>query len=270
MINHSGTTFVHRAVEETGADAAEVTRAYSVVREVFGLPALWAEIEALDTIVETDAQYAGYQEIRRLVDRSTRWLVDVRFPITDIAAEVERFGPTLRELGPRVTGLLRGAELGNLYAEVDRLVALGLPRPLALRLGELLNTFLLLDVVEIANASEHSAAEIAELHFALSAEFSVDDLLTAVTRLPRDDRWSTLARAAVRHDVYAALSAITSAVLRSTDPTRSGEARMASWIAANAERVERTRSTVHAALSRDVIDLATLSVALRVMRGLPG
>ncbi|HJQ42005.1 MAG TPA: NAD-glutamate dehydrogenase, partial [Jatrophihabitantaceae bacterium] len=270
MINRGGTTFVHRAAEESGADPAMITRAYAVVREVFGLPALWAEIEALDNVVPTDAQHAGYQEIRRLIDRATRWLVDVRFPIADIAAEIARFEPTVREMGPRITALLRGAERENLQSEVDRLITLGLAPDLALRLGELLNAFLLLDVVEIANASEHSAAEIAELHFALSAAFSVDDLLTAITQLPRDDRWSTLARAAVRHDVYAALSAITSAVLRSTDDSQSGEERMAAWIAGNAERVERARSTVQAALERDVIDLATLSVALRVMRSLPG
>jgi len=220
--------------------------------------------------VPTDAQHAGYQEIRRLIDRATRWLVDVRFPLTDVAAEIARFEPTIATMSSRITGLLHGVELSNLYAEVDRLVGLGLPRELALRLGELLNAFLLLDVVEIANASEHSAQEIAELHFALSAQFSVDDLLTAITLLPRDDRWSTLARAAVRHDVYAALSSITSAVLRSTDDTLTGEERIAAWVQANAERVERARATVQAALSREVVDLATLSVALRVMRGLPG
>ena len=104
----------------------------------------------------------------------------------------------------------------------------------------------------------------------MSAAFNVDNLLTAITRLPRDDRWSVLARAAVRHDVYAALSAITSAVLRSTDDALSGEERMAAWMSANAERVERARNTVDEALARDVVDLATLSVALRVMRGLPG
>jgi glutamate dehydrogenase len=270
MINHSGTTFVHRAIEETGADIAQITRAYAVAREVFGLAGLWADIEALDNVVPTDAQHAGYQEIRRLIDRATRWLVDVRFPITDVAAEIERFASTVREIGPRLTGLLRGKELDNLYTEVDRLVAMGLPRELALRLGELLNAFLLLDVVEIANASEHSPAEIAELHFALSEQFSVDELLTAITHLPRDDRWSTLARAAVRHDVYAALSSITSAVLRTTDDSLSGEERMATWMSANAERVERARGTVREALDRDTVDLATLSVALRVMRGLPG
>jgi len=270
MINRSGTTFVHRAIEETGADTAEITRAYGIVREVFGLPALWADIEALDNVVPTDAQHAGYQEIRRLIDRATRWLVDVRFPLTDVAAEIARFGPTVASMTSHITGLLRGVELANLYTEVDRLVGLGLPRELALRLGELLNAFLLLDVVEIATGSEHSAQEIAELHFALSAQFSVDDLLTAITLLPRDDRWSTLARAAVRHDVYAALSSITSAVLKSTEDSLPGEQRIAAWIHANAERVERARSTVRAALDREVVDLATLSVALRVMRGLPG
>jgi len=269
MINRSGTTFVHRAIEETGADIAQVTRAYSIAREVFGLPVLWADIEALDNVVPTAAQHSGYQEIRRLIDRATRWLVDVRFPLADVAAEIERFGPTVRAMSSRITGLLRGAELANLYAEVDRLVGIGLPRELALRLGELLNAFLLLDVVEIANASEHSAEQIAELHFSLSAQFSVDNLLTAITLLPRDDRWSTLARAAVRHDVYAALSAITSAVLRSTPDTLSGEDRITAWMQTNAERVERVRSTVQAALSREVVDLATLSGALRVMRGLP-
>ena len=97
-------------------------------------------------------------------------------------------------------------------------------------------------MVEIANASEHSAGEIADLHFTLSAKFSVDDLLTAITRLPRDDRWSTLARAAVRHDVYAALSSITTAVLRSTSDEASADERTAIWMHANAERVERARA----------------------------
>jgi glutamate dehydrogenase len=240
-----------------------------VVREVFRLSALWTEIESLDNKVPVSAQHAAYQEIRRLIDRATRWFVDVRFPITDVAAEIERFAPTLRELGPRITDLVRGAELADIRDETARLTDLGLPRDLSLRLAELLSTFLLLDVVEIANASEHSAAEIAELHFALSDQFYVDEMLTAITKLPRDDRWTTLARAAVRHDVYAALSAITTAVLRSTDDTLSADERVAAWTAETTERVERARSTVRSALDRDAVDLATLSVALRVMRSLP-
>jgi glutamate dehydrogenase len=270
MINRSGTTFVHRAIEETGADVTQITRAYSVVREAFDLEPIWASIEALDNAVPIVAQHRCYQEVRRLIDRATRWLVDVRFPIGDVAAEIERFAPTLRELGPQIAQLIRGAELADIDADAERMTALGLPPALARRLAELLSVFLLLDVVEIANASEHSPTEIAQLHFALSDQFYVDEMLTAITGLPRDDRWSVLARAAVRHDVYAALSAITTAVLRNTDDSLSADERMASWIAGNSERVDRARTTVRAALDRETVDLATLSVALRVMRGLPG
>jgi glutamate dehydrogenase len=196
-------------------------------------------------------------------------MVDVRFPISDVAAEIERFGATVARLSPQVPDLLRGREKENLYAEVDRLTGHGLPRELAMRISCLLTSFLLLDVVEIAVANDLPPEEVAELHFALSEQLSVDDILYAVTSLPRDDRWSALARAAMRHDVYAALAAITTSVLKGTDQSLPADRRMAEWAARNPERVQRARSTFAEALSRDTIDLATLSVALRVMRGLP-
>ncbi|MFL6161874.1 MAG: NAD-glutamate dehydrogenase [Jatrophihabitantaceae bacterium] len=269
MVNHCGITFVFRAQEETGVDVAQVSRAYAVVREVFSLDALWSDLEALDTQVPTAAQHVGYREIRRTIDRAVRWLVDVRFPISEVAAEIERFKPTIGLLAPKVPDLLRGRERENFYADIDRLIGHGLPRDLAMRITRLLSSFLLLDVVEIATANDGDPAEIADLHFALSEQLSVDDILTAVTNLPRDDRWSALARAAMRHDVYAALAAITGSVCKNTDPSLLATERMAQWAQQNPERVERARSTFAEALSRDTVDLATLSVALRVMRSLP-
>ena len=44
---------------------------------------------------------------------------------------------------------------------------------------------------------------------------------------------------------------------------------MAHWAKENPERLDRARTTFSEALSRDPVDLATLSVALRVMRSLP-
>ncbi len=268
MINRSGTTFVHRAIEESGVDLGQVARAYSVVRRVFGLPELWAAIAALDNQVPTAAQHAGYQEIRRLVDRATRWLVDVRFPITDVAAEIARFEPVVSRLGSNCPDLMRGAERETLFDDAERLIGLGLPRELAVRLAELLSAFLLLDVVEIARATDRDPYDVAKVHYAVSERLSVDNLLTKVTGLPRDDRWSTLARSAVRHDVYAALSAITTAVLTTTDNTLGVDERIDAWADDNFERVQRARATVRDALARDTPDLATISVVLRVLRGL--
>ncbi len=269
LVNRAGTTFAFRAVEETGADAAQVALAYTITREVFDLESNWRDIEALDNQIPTVAQDAAYFDIRRLADRATRWLIDVRYPIGDVAAEIERFRPAIRDLSPRVPAMLRGDERLALDADVQRLVGPGLPKELALRVATLLSAYLLLDVVEIAAGCGRPAEEVAQLHFTVSERFSVDRMLTAITALPRVDRWSALARAALRHDVYAALAAITTAVLRTTASDRPAEERLYAWEAANAERVARARNTVAEALSRETCDLATLSVALRVMRGLP-
>ncbi len=129
--------------------------------------------------------------------------------------------------------LMRGAERQTLFDDADNLVELGLPRELALRLAELLSAFLLLDVVEIAEATGYDPHGVAELHYAVSERLSIDELLTRVTALPRDDRWSTLARSAARHDVYAALSAITTAILRSTDDALGADQRIDAWVEQN-------------------------------------
>jgi glutamate dehydrogenase len=165
---------------------------------------------------------------------------------------------------------LCGIERTALEADTDALVAVGLPRELSARISRLLSAFLLLDVVEIANAKQQPPDEVAALHFALSNRFSVNEVLTRITALPRDDRWSALARAALRHDVYAALNAITSAVLNETEAKQLAQKRIAIWEHMHMARVERASRTLADALGRDRVDLATLSVALRVMRSLAG
>jgi glutamate dehydrogenase len=269
MVNRAGTTFAFRAQEESGVDYAQIARAYSIVREVFDLVGLWDAIKALDNQVPTSAQHIAYREIHRLIDRATRWFIDLRFPISDVAGEIDRFGPAVAELAPTVAGMLGSDERSNLLAETDRLVAVGLPRELGARIANLLDVFQLLDVVEIAAASDRPAREVAELHFGLSERYRVVEVLNQITLLPRDDRWSALARAALRHDLYAALSEITKAVLRATSSALSVDKRIGEWEDLNAERVSRARATVNEALGCETIDLATLSVALRVLRGLP-
>ena len=48
LVNRMGPTFVPRAQEDTGAEPAQIARAYTAAREIFGMRELWAQIEALD------------------------------------------------------------------------------------------------------------------------------------------------------------------------------------------------------------------------------
>ena len=268
LVNHAGMTFVFRAQEETGASPLEIVKAYTVVREVFCLDDYWDEIRALDNRLPTDVQSMLYLEGRRLVDRCTRWLVQARRASIDVRAEVEHFSGDVQALVPEVSKLLIGAERERLEMRAAEFSGLGVPDDLAHRAAGLLDTFSLLDVVEIATAEKLPADEVAAVYFATSERIEVDRMLTRITLLPRDDRWTALARSALRYDLYAALAGLTSNVLTSTSSDADPHARIAAWEAANSEGVVRAQATLGEIISSDTFDLATLSVALRTIRTL--
>jgi glutamate dehydrogenase len=268
LVNRGGMTFVFRLQEETGASHVEAVRAYTVVREVFRLGDFWDAIEALDNQLPTSVQSMLYLEARRLLDRSTRWLVQQRRASIDVAAEVEHFRAALDELVPQVPTLLVGTERERLLLRSAEFTGLGVPDALAERAAALLDTFSLLDVVEIAAAEKVPVAEVAGVYFAISERIEVDRMLTRITGLPRDDRWSALARSALRYDLYAALAGLTQNVLTSTSSTDSPKERIDAWEQQNAEGVTRAEATLAEIVSLDTFDLATLSVALRTIRTL--
>ena len=93
-----------------------------------------------------------------------------------------------------------------------------------------------------------------------------DGLLTAVSELPRNDRWHALARLAIRDDIYASLRSLCFDVIAVGEPNESGEEKIAEWEHLSASRVERARRTLTEIYDSGAKDLATLSVAARQIR----
>jgi glutamate dehydrogenase len=266
-VNRGGTSFVYRAEEETGATATDILRAFSIVCRVFGIDELWAAVEDLDNRVPTKAQTAAYLEIRRLLDRATRWLVFNRRTPLDVEREVERLRRPVMELLPRLEGFFQGREREALNGSVQSMVELGLPEEVASWTTRVLYGFGLLDVVSAAESTGRDVTEVAEVYYVLSERFRVDDLLTKITDLPRNDRWQTLARMALRYDLYAALAALTTEVLASYDGEVEAEERVRRWEADNAQTIGRARQAI-SEFDESRADLAALSVLLRQIRTL--
>jgi glutamate dehydrogenase len=267
IVNRGGITFVYRAQEESSADPAAVARAYAVAREVFGLEDVWAAVEALDNQVPTAAQSALLLEARRLLDRGTRWFLQNRSGTIDVAAEIARFKDGVMQLTSLTPEMLVGTERERLDRRTDELVELGAPRDLALRVSALLDVFGLLDVIQIAQAHEADLIETAQVYFTLSERYEIDRLLLRVTALPRADRWSALARFALRYDLYTALAGMTDRVLATTSPAPAVQ-RVEEWESQSAEALARTRSILEEVAANDSTDIAPVSVALRVLRNL--
>jgi glutamate dehydrogenase len=271
-VNRGGTSFVFRAVEETGASTADVLRAYVIVREVFGLRALWSAVEELDNRIPVAGQTAAYLSTRRLLDRAVRWLLQNRRAPLDVAAEIATLQPGVSRLLPQLCTLFRGTEREVLTQHTASLVARGLPEQVADCTTRVTYGFGLLDVVEVTRAAGldptgEAVEQVAGVYFTLSERFRIDAVLSKISALPREDRWQTLARMALRYDLYAALASLTAEVLASTSAGADPEARVFEWEQANAAAITRARNAI-SELDTSRSDLAALSVLLRQIRTL--
>jgi glutamate dehydrogenase len=264
-VNRGGITYVFRAIEETGATPADVVRSFVVVRDVYGLSELWQRIEALDAALPTTVQTTVYLELRRLLDRASRRLVTSRRSPLAVTSEIATLRPGVRALLPRLDELLQGREREAVRAHVAGLVALGVPTDLARDATFVTYSFGLLEVVEVAAAMKRDLDHVASVYFVLSDRFRIDDLLSRISALPRDDRWQSLARMALRYDLYAALAALTRNVLAGGEPTDPPARQVESWETANATSIARVRNAM-AEFDESRADLAALSVLLRQIR----
>ena len=267
LINIGGITFVFRAVEETGANPVEVVKAALAATRIFGIDGTWQWINELPITVPIRARVALHLEVRRLLDRAVRWFLQHRGSGIDVATEVHMYAETVAEYSPGVAGALKGNESERFLRMAQRFIDAGAPVDLARRAAGGLDVFSLLDITEIARKTETEMPEVIQVYFTLSERFEVDQLLVSITGLPRGDRWTALARQAMRTDLYAVIADLT---LRVLDATEAGgaAARVDEWESSRVEGIARTRGTLDEILHSEDIDLATLSVALRVLRNL--
>ncbi|GAB2598802.1 NAD-glutamate dehydrogenase [Pseudactinotalea suaedae] len=270
MVNRGGITFAYRATDETGGSVEQITRAFVTSREIFGLQSFVREVEETDNVAPTLVQTDLYLTFRRLLDRASRWFVLNRPDMVDVAAEVETFAGPVQTWTYRMGELLQGEDAARHRAKVAELQEAGFTDTFAERGAALLASLSLLDIVATADEEPAAVDEVARVYYALSSQIGFDYLMQRVNALPQDDRWDSMARAAMRDDLSSVLIALTRSVLAATSSEASASQRIDDW--AQTGGTATTRALDALAAVREVEDpgIATLSVAVRTLRTLAG
>ncbi|MBO2448363.1 NAD-glutamate dehydrogenase [Actinomadura barringtoniae] len=268
LVNNSGITFDFRLNEETGASAQDIARAYLVAREVFDMPRFWRTVEDLSHQVDESTQVAMLLEARKLTERGARWLLHNRRPPFDIQETIGFFADGAVALGTQLPKLLVGLDLAAFEQRRDSFTERGVPDELAEQVAMLVPAYSTFDLVTIAHDTGRPVEEVAEVYFDLADRLQLSRLRERIIALPRDDRWRSMARSALRDDLYAAHAALTRDVLITSAPGAQPEERLANWAEKNQTAVLRAQQTLSEIWESDSFDLATLSVALGSIRTL--
>ncbi|MFE0476812.1 NAD-glutamate dehydrogenase [Streptomyces sp. NPDC058947] len=267
-VNTGGTTYLHRLREETGASLEEIVRAQTAARAIFRQYPVWDAVESLDNKVEAEVQTRIRLHSRRLVERGTRWLLNNRPQPLQLADTVDFFADRVEQVWGQLPKLLRGADLEWYQKIYDELTGAGVPEELATRVAGFSSAFPTLDIVSVADRMGREPLDVAEVYYDLADRLRITQLMDRIIELPRADRWQSMARAAIREDLYAAHAALTADVLAVGNGSSTPEQRYKAWEEKNAAILGRARTTLEEIQGSDAFDLANLSVAMRTMRTL--
>jgi glutamate dehydrogenase len=264
FVNSQGSTAFHRLSTETGAGVADVIRAQLAARSIYGVglsEVLLGRMTGLDAGLTT----ALRMELRRMVERATRWLLHNRRPPLDIRATIEEFADPV--------GVIR-AGLADRVTPAQRLVAdrlyegwvgRGAPVELAASMATATHAHYALGIADIARRLGREPLVVADAFFGLGAALGLDTLVDRIDVLPRQVRWDAMARAALRDELLEVHAELTAAVL-AADPGLGAAEAVAAWLADNPEAGRRAATLAEVCGAEP--DLARMSVGLGLVRAL--
>jgi len=194
IVNRMGLNFVLRQQKATGAPVADVARAYTTVMEIFKLPALWSDIEALDHKVSTGVQMEMMLNLIRLVKRATRWLLRNRrhhLAPTEVIAEFEGGLEQLRQAYPEV---LRGRAAEQHQALYEHYIDEGVDEELAGAVAGHQHGYTALGIIHAAAETDAPLMDVARLYFFMGERLELDWFSGQILASKVDTEWQALAR----------------------------------------------------------------------------
>lgn len=278
IINRMGPTFVRLTMEQTGCNAADVTRAFMTVRDAFGLRPLWDKVESLDNKVPALTQLKALRKISRLAQRETTWFLTKLGRAVKRAEDGKIYGAGVDAIRKNVQIILPSDTLNVIKEQEAMWVADGLPTSLAhdIALFKILGSAP--DIVHITQKYKTDLLNTAKLYFAIGSLFKFDWLRTEAKKLHGDNEWSRSVIASVLDGLYEAQANLTIKVLNQNNIAKGKTAKSKSsssiqsilgkWTDENRKMIDDIISTITNVKENNLVDISVLLVLEQKFRAL--
>ena len=268
VVNAQGITFVSRMVTETGASPAEVVRAFRIARDVTGAVERWADVEALDGVIDPRIQNELMTGVDWLVETSSRWYLvhaagrHLAEAVGDARASFEELSAVIDQIGPE-------AWREEHEHAARRLEAEGVPAALAKRHAFQAELVHGPDIITVAHATGRTVLEVTRAFFLLGERLQLDWLESQVESMPAGSRWQRWALQSMEDDLFTLRRTLAEAVLDECGALPIDEG-VDKFIESRAETFARLQRFMRSLAVDGMGDLAQLTVALRQIRSLIG
>jgi glutamate dehydrogenase len=263
IINRGGPTFEIRIEDQTGASAAEIAAAFAAVRDSYGMTALNAEIDALDTKIPGKLQLELYAVVQDLLGDRVVWFLRNVDLSNGLATIVEHYRDGIAEVEKALERVLSTDAAAGCAVRLATMVQAGVPAALAGRIASLPVLMSAPDIVLVAERTGQKIADAAATYFAAEAYFQLDRIISAARDIKVTEYFDRLALDRALDaigDAQRRLAVAVAVVAKGS----AGQSAVEAWVVVRRQEVERIRTAV-LEIANSGLTLSKLSVAASLL-----
>ncbi len=201
MIDEVGFTFVHRLKSETGANSAEIVKAYLVAKEIFECDKVREQISRLDNIIIPRIQNDMFMQLIRLMRRATRWILRNHRGKFQITKLIKMYQARAQEAIVLLVGSLKGYDLQQYKKKLAEYKKINLPEEMASYFSMSRALHATLDCVDAAIKFNLPIKSVIDVYFELGNTIGLSWLRSKIISSSVENSWDALSREALRDDI---------------------------------------------------------------------
>lgn len=214
IVNRMGPDFIRDRMEQCGASAEEVAKAYIIVREAFGLRDIWNHIESLDGEVPAMVQLNALSETARMVERAVTWFLTRYGRKLEINRDIAAFEDGIKTVKKHMSDVVP-KELFDKIKQISRNGQdNGLPKGLAHDISIMPILGSACDIIRISMDNKFEIPVTARVYFEIGDHFHLDWMRQKARHLPTEGQWSGQAIEGLVDQLYTCQAGLTIRILK--------------------------------------------------------
>lgn len=210
---HMGVEFVQRMYDETGADCADIIRAFMLVSELFGIIDLWVEVESYASTFSNVLTQSLMSMIFKFIRRGCRWMLKNHRSGINIELLLNKYKAQVNMLLKEVRLKIEKGQFEDWHKQYKQLLKQGLKKDSILNILEISAAASLIDMLILYENNNLSQTDMAagaqlagysnrlHLFYILEEELSLGWFRATARLLEGDTYWGTLSSAGLRDDL---------------------------------------------------------------------
>lgn len=265
IINRIGGSMFYLLREESGLSDADVARAYTVAREVFGLRDLWNDMTSMKG-VSLSVQKELFLEIQAIVERASLWFMrNMPLPI-NVAQAINDYSFGVKSLSTGLHKVLPASQKQVFEDRVVRHKESKVPDDLARAIAGFDAMAGACDIVQVSRACELPVEVVGKLYFEIGARLNLSWMRHIIRRISPHSYWQRISAKTLIDEIYDQQRRLTSDVIKYLCADNVCSAAIHSWTESNRLKIDRFDSFIADIKAQDEPDFSMVVVAIRKVK----